>query len=348
MRTMLSVATSADSYIDDMSPNRLVLSTAEDWEQIYELRRSHDAILIGAETLRRDNPTLRTKDIGREPRRIIVSSDGYIDPSLRIFHQGESPVILFSTTPRPELEALAEVVLCQKINAAHIITELERRGINSLFVEGGSQILEMFLVERLADDVRIARNPAVRVADRSAPRFVPPLILDTFPHTEQNLGGMEVSTYHLIPNLSKSDHIYMQRAVDISRLSPPCASCYRVGAVVVTRDGAIFEGYTHEGSPTHHAEQIAIYKALEAGADLSGGKIYASLEPCSSRSSEGQSCSELILEHGFSHVLFAMYEPSCFVCCQGAYNLRRARVRVDLMAEYAPQVMEINSHLNIK
>ena len=56
MQITLSFATTADGYLDDNSPRRLMISTPEDWEAVLRLRASHDAILAGAETLRRDDP----------------------------------------------------------------------------------------------------------------------------------------------------------------------------------------------------------------------------------------------------------------------------------------------------
>ena len=55
MRVTLSAAVTADGYMDDDSPRRLIISTPGDWEEVYRLRAAHDAILAGAETLRRDD-----------------------------------------------------------------------------------------------------------------------------------------------------------------------------------------------------------------------------------------------------------------------------------------------------
>ena len=62
MRVTLSFATTADGYLDDNSPERLMISTPGDWEAVMRLRAAHDAILVGAETLRRDNPALLLRD----------------------------------------------------------------------------------------------------------------------------------------------------------------------------------------------------------------------------------------------------------------------------------------------
>lgn len=112
-----------------------------------------------------------------------------------------------------------------------------------------------------------------------------------------------MTTYTLHPDRTEEDLHYLRQAIALSRRCTPCATSYRVGAVIVTRSGDRFTGYTHETSPTHHAEQEAILKATAAGADLHGASIYSSMEPCSTRSSEPESCSELILRHGFSRTV---------------------------------------------
>ncbi|MFR9603797.1 MAG: dihydrofolate reductase family protein [Rikenellaceae bacterium] len=355
MSVTLSVATSADGYIDDLTPNRLVLSTPEDWEEVYALRAQADAILIGAETLRRDNPTLRLKrtelmewresaGLSAEPARVIVSGRGEISPDLRIFSEGEGRIIIFSNISRPELTK-AEVIVAQDINAAYIVTELEKMGIVELFVEGGAKILDMFTSQGIVDKLRLARNRKIIVGEPSAPHFTLPDWIAEAPGFCENLGGMDVQTYEVSDTDELRDEEFMDLAISVSRQSPPSPSCYRVGAVIVTESGEVFDGYTLETSPTHHAEQAAMTKAKEAGADLRGATIYASMEPCSQRKSEPLSCSQLIMNHGFNRVVFALYEPSHFVNCQGAYNLRKAGIEVKYMPHYAKKVRKINAHV---
>lgn len=357
MRVTLSFATTADGYLDDNSPERLMISTPGDWEAVMRLRAAHDAILVGAETLRRDNPALLLRDPAiRELRRargvrpdlakVTVTRSGGLSPTMRFFTEGDADRYVFSQTEIPELKDIAEVISTDgSITAGYIITELEKRGVESLLVEGGARILGMFLAEGMADEVRRAVNPQLTLGpERGGARFVftpPPGAACRC----EEVDGMEVTTCTLRPDTTAEDLGYLAQAVAAGRLCTPSATSYCVGAVVVLMDGRTFTGHTHETSPTHHAEQEAIRKALDAGADLRGAAIYSSMEPCSQRSSEPESCTQLILRHGFARVVFALYEPDRFVCCCGAQTLREAGVEVRVYPSLAGGVREANAHL---
>ncbi|OUN59391.1 dihydrofolate reductase family protein [Alistipes sp. An66] len=357
MRITLSFAATADGFLDDRSDRRLMISTPEDWEAVLRLRARCDAILVGAGTLRRDNPALLLRDPEVRARRaaaglrpdltkVTVTRSGRVDPSMRFFTEGDADRYIFSEAKIDGVEGIAEVISSDgSITPAFIVTELERRGIRHLLVEGGAETLRMFLDAGLADVVRRAVNPHLRLGPEKGGaqfRFEPP---QGAACTVEHLGGMEVTTCLLHPDTAAEDLRRLDEAVREGFRCTPCASCYRVGAVIVLPDGRAFRGYTHETSPTHHAEQEAVRKALDAGADLRGAAIYSSMEPCSQRSSEPESCSQLILRQGFARVVFACYEPACFVRCQGARMLREAGVDVRVYPELAGRVLEANAHL---
>ena len=357
MRVTLSYAVTSDGYLDDSSSNRLILSTPEDWAAVYRLRAEHDAILVGAETVRRDNPSLRLHDEAARARRreaglrpdiarVTLTASGALDPDLRFFTAGDAERFVFATHELPALNERATVIRCEEpITAARIVTELEKRGIRSLLVEGGARVAQLFLTEGLVDRVRRAVNPALTLGpERGGARLLLDPPAGVFA-TQTNLGGMEVTDWELRPDSSAEDLPLLREAIEVSRRCTPSATSYCVGAVVATTAGECYTGYTHETSPTHHAEQEAIAKALAAGAELRGATIYTSMEPCSQRASEPESCTQLILRHGFRRVVFACYEPSCFVCCQGAWLLRRAGVEVQVYPEAAEAVLAINGHL---
>src|SRR6201996_707237 len=89
---LISCAMSVDGRIDDTSPERLVLSGPADLARVDELRASCDAIVVGANTIRRDNPRLLIRDPGlrarrvaagrsEHPVRVTLTSRGDLDPA---------------------------------------------------------------------------------------------------------------------------------------------------------------------------------------------------------------------------------------------------------------------------
>lgn len=357
MRVFASAAITADGYLDDNSAERLTISTPQDWERVYALRARHDAILVGAETLRRDNPSLMIRDeelrdgratqgLKTDIAKITLTASGNIDPGSYFFTRGDADRYIFSPKPLPQFDGLAEVIVGQPVTARLIVTELEKRGIERLFVEGGAQTLRMFFAEGLVDTFRLARNPSLRLgAERGGARLE---IGDEYLSascTTEHIEGMEVAVYEIHPDTTGEDMELLRMAVDEAHRCTPSAASYCVGAVVRTADGAIFKGYTHETSATRHAEQEAAAKALAAGADLRGAAMYSSMEPCSERRSEPESCSQMMLRLGFAKAVFALYEPDCFVKCLGALNLRAGGVEVRVYPALGEEVKAVNSHI---
>ena len=356
MRVTLSAAVTADGFLDDNSPRRLIISTPEDWAEVYRLRAAHDAILVGAETLRRDDPSLLVRDEEVRARRrerglppdiakVTLTGTGELSPGLRFFTEGEAERYVFSPHEIDSLQNIATVISTEgPITAKLIVTQLEKRGVERLMVEGGAGVLRMFLDEGMADTLRLAVNPRLRLGRRGGARFgaAPP---QSVPHTCEEVDGMEVTTYTLHPDTTEEDLRHLRMAVDEGRKCTPGPTSYCVGAVVATADGRIFAGYTHETSATHHAEQEAIAKALAAGAELRGAAMYSSMEPCSRRASEPESCTQLIIRHGLAPAAIAHNDPDCFVCCRGALTLREAGVDVRAYPALANGVWEANAHL---
>ncbi len=357
MRIVLSVALSSDWCLDDCSEQRLVISNPKDWDEVYALRGECDAILVGAETLRRDNPGLRIKSelirseriargLPSELRRVTMTRSGRLDPNLKFFSpDGDAIVFTESTSPR-HFEQSTRVICRKCLTARSVVDELEKMGCRSLMVEGGAQILRMFLSEGVFDELRVAQSPIV-VGQESAPRLVEPWkMYDTKLERCYNLDDMEIRWYSRSGADGRKDYAYMSEAIRQSLACVKDLTHYCVGAVIVTASGEVFTGYTGETGEHDHAEEAAILKADRAGAELKGATIYSSMEPCSKRSSKAKSCSELILDRGFARVVFALAEPPRFVQCVGECMLRKGGVEVVRIPELADRVEEINAYLN--
>lgn len=184
-----SVAVSIDGYIDDTSPDRLLLSNAADFDRVDEERAGCDAILIGAETMRRDNPHLLVNSAERRsgriarglseyPLKITVTRSGKLDPALRFWHCGGAKLVYTTdagaVVARESVGSVASVhALGPSIDFGSLLDDLGARGVRRLMVEGGGQMHTEFLSAGLVDEIQLAIAPLV-VGAEGAPRFLHP------------------------------------------------------------------------------------------------------------------------------------------------------------------------------
>ncbi len=184
---LLSVATSVDGYIDDTTPDRLLLSNAADFDRVDQVRADSDAILIGAGTMRADNPRLivnseqrRAERVARGaseyPLKVTLTRSGALDTSLKWFHHGGGKVVYTVDTSAEALKrqvgGLAEVIpLGPELDFTALLEDLSARGVRHLMVEGGEQVHTAFLSRGLVDEIHLAIAPLLVGA---GPRFLAP------------------------------------------------------------------------------------------------------------------------------------------------------------------------------
>jgi 5-amino-6-(5-phosphoribosylamino)uracil reductase len=106
---LLSVAASVDGYIDDATSERMLLSNEADFDRVDEVRASADAILVGASTIRRDNPRLLVRSASRRdgrtarglpesPVKVTLTSSGNLDPAASFFTTGQADKIVYAAS----------------------------------------------------------------------------------------------------------------------------------------------------------------------------------------------------------------------------------------------------------
>ena len=186
MRVVLSAAMSVDGCIDDTAPERLVLSDSADLDRVDGERAEADAILVGAGTIRADDPRLRVRSPERvaarvaagrpeQPLRVVISGSGVLEPAARVFGPG---AVVYTAHPR-RVRAEADVVDAgDPLDLRRVLDDLAARGVERLMVEGGMAVHTAFLTAGLADEIQLVVAPFF-VGDASAPRFVGPGV---FPH----------------------------------------------------------------------------------------------------------------------------------------------------------------------
>lgn len=186
----MSAAVSLDGYLDDTSPARLLLSSPEDFDEVDEVRASVDAILVGAGTLRADNPRLLVRSEQRRqdrmqrglpasPAKVTLSGSGDLDPAAAFFTEGDVERLVYLpdsavAEAKKRLGAVATVVGAgDPVQVALLLQDLAARGIRRLMVEGGGVLHTLFLTADVVDEVRLAVAPFF-VGDSAAPRLVRP------------------------------------------------------------------------------------------------------------------------------------------------------------------------------
>jgi 5-amino-6-(5-phosphoribosylamino)uracil reductase len=197
--TLLSCAVSVDGCLDDASPHRLILSGPQDLDEVDELRAASDAILVGAGTIRADNPALlvrsraraaRREAAGRPPHplRVTVTASARLDPSARFFTGPGTPLVYCASPAAAAArarvgEAAVVIDAGDPPSLGTIFADLHsERSVATLLVEGGSRILRDTLADDLSDELRLAVAPFF-VGDPAAPRFGLPA---AYPHTPAN------------------------------------------------------------------------------------------------------------------------------------------------------------------
>lgn len=186
--TVLSAAMTLDGYCDSAAEERLVLSNAQDLDRVDAVRAGCDAILVGAATVRLDNPRLVVRSAARAERRVIagmpatpakvtVTRTGDLDPDAPFFVTGDTAKLVYCPSEVAEharhlLGAVATVVGGkQPVTMRGVCQDLHERGIRRLMVEGGATVLTQFLTEGLADELHLAVAPFF-VGDSRARRLV--------------------------------------------------------------------------------------------------------------------------------------------------------------------------------
>ena len=186
--TVLSCAMSIDGYIAGAAMKPLPLSNAADFDRVDAVRAACDAILVGAATVRTDQPRLllrsdarsserRARGLPPSPIKVTVTREGRLDASAAFFAAGDTEKVVYCASPvvnqaSERLGSVATVVDGGQPVSMHWVSEdLYRRGVQRLMVEGGQSVHTQFLTGNLADELHLAVAPFF-IGDSAAPRFV--------------------------------------------------------------------------------------------------------------------------------------------------------------------------------
>ncbi len=164
----LSAAISVDGKIATKTGDSN-LSSKIDKIRVHKLRSKVDAILIGQNTLRRDDPILSVRYAkGKNPIRIILDSRGKISSKSKIIKTcNKIPTILAvsKNISNKNLQRLKkyplEIIVTgeNKVNLKQLLKQLEKRKIKKLLLEGGGTVNWEFIKQGLFDEIIVTVTP---------------------------------------------------------------------------------------------------------------------------------------------------------------------------------------------
>ncbi|AWV91377.1 bifunctional diaminohydroxyphosphoribosylaminopyrimidine deaminase/5-amino-6-(5-phosphoribosylamino)uracil reductase RibD [Bradymonas sediminis] len=160
-------AMTLDGKIASKTGDSAWISSEASRERVHQLRDTHDAILVGTKTLIHDNPRLNCRvEGGRDPLRVVLDTRLEAPLESTVFDPDySSATTLVAVGPgapgakREALEARGVEVVEVAVDAnghlefSELFAELSRRGIMSILIEGGSQVLGSLFDQQWVDEV---------------------------------------------------------------------------------------------------------------------------------------------------------------------------------------------------
>jgi diaminohydroxyphosphoribosylaminopyrimidine deaminase/5-amino-6-(5-phosphoribosylamino)uracil reductase len=170
----LKIAQSIDGKISSSKNKQTWLTGKESIKYVHELRSEYDAVLVGAGTIKTDDPLLTVRNFkGRNPVRIIVDGKLSIPLNSKILNLADpQKTWLFTSISANEkkIKQLSQKgIKIFQINSAtksylslkKILQNLVENKITSLLVEGGADVFTQFIEDELYDEITILEAPII-------------------------------------------------------------------------------------------------------------------------------------------------------------------------------------------
>jgi diaminohydroxyphosphoribosylaminopyrimidine deaminase / 5-amino-6-(5-phosphoribosylamino)uracil reductase len=168
----VKIAQSLDGLIAAARPTRRWISGPPARERVHQWRSEYDAVLVGAGTVRTDDPRLTARiEGGRNPAVVILDGELSVDPGASVFRRKDREVYLCtkrSTMTRrgryaARLESAGVMVIPFAVRARipvrSVLSELYARDTGSVLVEGGADVFGQFLTSGCVDELTVFIAP---------------------------------------------------------------------------------------------------------------------------------------------------------------------------------------------
>lgn len=202
----LKTAQTMDGFIANSSYRSKWISSVESRRLVHRLRAVYDAVLVGSNTVKHDNPELSVRLAkGRNPYRVVIDPKLESSAGRKIFNGGRTIVFCSTNVTAKNMKLFAGkgvrvIKLKPKnglINPKNVLRELAKLNITSVIVEGGSLTYAEFIKNRLVDEFLIFIAPKIMGSGIKA--FRSPLDFGSFKNISYYKTGSDI-----LVNISKS------------------------------------------------------------------------------------------------------------------------------------------------
>jgi riboflavin-specific deaminase-like protein len=174
--TIAHLAQSLDGHIAIVSGKSQFITGKENLLHAHRLRALCDVVLVGRRTVHEDDPQLTTRLCsGPSPVRVVIDPDRRLGDQHRVFQGGPSTTLVLCTADAARTgsrHGFAEVVAIDPVDGAlpvhAILSELRRRGLRRIYIEGGGLTVSRFLEASALTRLHVTVAPVVFGSGRPA------------------------------------------------------------------------------------------------------------------------------------------------------------------------------------
>lgn len=168
---ILKWAETADGFIARENFDSKWISNEYSRQLVHKWRSEEDAVLVGTGTALHDNPALTVRDwSGRNPTRIVIDRYGRLAQTLSLF-DGQQQTICYTTLKTETQKNLEFVKLNESSFQQSLVSDLFKRNIQSVIIEGGATTLQQFINNGLWDEARVFTSDQEFGSGITAPQF---------------------------------------------------------------------------------------------------------------------------------------------------------------------------------
>ncbi|MDI6639846.1 MAG: 2,5-diamino-6-(ribosylamino)-4(3H)-pyrimidinone 5'-phosphate reductase [Methanocellales archaeon] len=173
----INAAMSADGKISTYERRQTRISGQRDLERVDQLRASADGIMVGIGTVLADNPSLTVKSGEKNPIRIVVDSMARTPVDAEVIsRKGHAIIAVSKSAPCERVNALrekADIIVAgdERVSLPELLSELKKKGINRLMVEGGATLNWSLISEGLVDEIYVYIGNMI-IGGKDAPTLI--------------------------------------------------------------------------------------------------------------------------------------------------------------------------------